>query len=211
MKGLLLKDLYGMGVYKNALGLMLLLVAGMSIMNRGNFSFVSSMLTMYIVLVSITLFSLDETANWDRYAATAPLPRRSMVTARYLFLFVLILSGALISFAIGTALSIGFGQTGRLEELASSAALMAGLGFIVCALFAPLAYKFGANKSRFALMAVALLPMLAVTFVMPRLQPLLATLEANSRLVMLLAAAACLLLYLVSYFISARIYARKEF
>ena len=75
MTGLMLKDMYSLRTYfLKQLALMTVLYLAISVGLMKNFSFLSPMLTMSVVMMLISSFSVDEASSWDSYALTLPVP-----------------------------------------------------------------------------------------------------------------------------------------
>ncbi|MFQ7003247.1 MAG: ABC-2 transporter permease [Ruthenibacterium lactatiformans] len=87
MTGLMLKDMYSLRTYfLKQLALMTVLYLAISVGLMKNFSFLSPMLTMSVVMMLISSFSVDEASSWDSYALTLPVTPRAIVGAKYLLL-----------------------------------------------------------------------------------------------------------------------------
>ena len=85
MTGLMLKDMYSLRTYfLKQLALMTVLYLAISVGLMKNFSFLSPMLTMSVVMMLISSFSVDEASSWDSYALTLPVTPRAIVGAKYL-------------------------------------------------------------------------------------------------------------------------------
>lgn len=212
MKGLFLKELYSINVYKKNMLLMLAVIVVMSFALPLGGTYVPTMVMVYMIITLMNLFALDDSSKWDRYAVSLPLSRRGIVAVRYLFLAGITVVANLFAFALSVVIGAVRGQEGFLLEslLVSASLLMVFL--LVASVSIPLCYRFGAEKSRMAMMAVFALVFLGFIWFLPRLEPLLAGLSAlNTTLLVAGAAVLTLGLYIASYFVSVRIYAKKEF
>lgn len=207
MKGLILKDFYTALSYVKILLFYVLIFGGIGLYT-GNVSFICSMVVVMAMTITISSFTYDEFYHWERYAASAPVTRRQIVTAKYVFFFLL--SGALILaavlFILATAL---FHPSVSILEGVVSTLVGSLVSVTLLSLSIPMLYKFGSQKGRgfmmlfFGLGFVTV--MLAVNFSGS------ASPEAF-RLPVLASAAVgvCLLLILGSYLLAVRIYAKKE-
>lgn len=101
MKGLIIKDFYGLKKVKNMyLILSVIFVAYCFI--RGLHNFIS-MVPILIFSTTITsTFSMDASVKWDKLAVPAPLDKRDIVKSKYILLLIIIGIGILA----GTALSL---------------------------------------------------------------------------------------------------------
>ena len=83
MKGLFLKDLYGlMGLYKKNLILIALVYGLMGIAGNLPFFFYISVWMMGSYILSA--ITLDQQCGWDRYARTLPVSAGQIVGAKFL-------------------------------------------------------------------------------------------------------------------------------
>lgn len=201
-----------MNVYKKNMLLMLAVIIVMSFALPLGGTYVPTMIMVYMIMTLMNLFALDDASKWDRYAVTLPLSRRGIVAVRYLFLAGITVVANLFAFALSVVIGAVRGQEGSLLEslLISASLLMVFL--LIASVTVPLCYRFGAEKSRMALMAVFMLVFLGFIWFMPKLEPLLAGLSTlNATLLATGAVVLTLGLYIASYFVSVRIYAKKEF
>lgn len=206
MLGLLLKEYYNLLRYgKTILGLAVFYLLFSIIMK--NVSFITSMVMLLFAIMTVTSFSYDDMAKWDKYAASLPVTRKKIVGAKYLLGVILTVLGGLISL-------LGIWIVSLIQEvpdLNMNFMIIAGTftaSFFYLALLLPVLYKFGAEKSRFIMLAIFFIPFglvyllgqLGIT--MPSEQTIVAFLK--------LAPLGAILLYVISYFISCAIYRKKE-
>ena len=98
MTGLMLKDMYSLRTYfLKQLALMTVLYLAISVGLMKNFSFLSPMLTMSVVMMLISSFSVDEASSWDSYALTLPVTPRAIVGAKYLLFYGALLGTGVIA------------------------------------------------------------------------------------------------------------------
>ena len=162
-------------------------------------SILPGMVVLFATMLPITSFSYDEQARWGQYAAATPAGRRGVVAAKYLFSLLLLLLGLLL---------------GLLREplpTALYAVLCCGsVALGIDAVLLPVLLKHGAEKGRFAIMAVCIAVvgggMLLWQLHRGGLRLPQAPARAAVALLALLAAAA----FAVSYGIARHIYERKE-
>ena len=147
MKALLLKDWYMLIKY----GKMLLIVLGIFIVGSAFATDTVFLLTYPVLLASVfstSLISYDEKFGWLRYAETMPIPRRLVVSEKYVI--TLLLSGA----ALGLSLLVRIPAIvlGKLDPSAFGglAVLMAAASFVAPSLILPIMFKFGIEKGRIA-------------------------------------------------------------
>lgn len=213
MKGLLKKELYSMGVYVKGFLLMVVVIGVLSVFMDMGAMFVNLMLMMYLVISSMTLFSLDENAKWDRFAVALPLKRIQIVGARYIFLALSMLALTVLSFVYGAIVAVvkdyaaGWPLTMAFNGLMSTFAF-----FFIYSFMAPVLYKIGVEKARMAVMVIFLLPYMAIIFLMQYIEPWFMALPVHFMgPIALLVLAVGVAVYVASATVSARIYQAKEF
>ena len=67
------------------------------------------------MMITITSFSYDALAKWDRYALSLPLTRKDIVAGKYLLSIILCLLATILSFLISTVI-LKFDPGGRLRN-----------------------------------------------------------------------------------------------
>lgn len=164
MTGLILKDL--MMMKKNALylALVVLFFAGVYGTMSSEY-FVSFFFSVMVVSILISTMSYDEFYHWDRYAAILPLSRQQIVGAKYLTALIFFAAGGLYTIAIdmvslllrGGSLS---GESFLVEALGPL------VGMIGAAVTLPCYYRFGAQRSRIAMLAFYGIPSLLLVAVL---------------------------------------------
>lgn len=211
MIGLLLKDFYILRQYVKTMLLMVVLFALISAGLDNPAAFFTGFIVLLCVMMTITSFSYDALANWDRYALSMPVTRRELVAAKYLLAFILCLTGTAISFPVSLAvLKItgpveGFGMS---EYLYSSVAIIC-IAYFFSAVLLPLIFQFGVEKCRLVMIAVFAAPTAAVV-ALDKAGVSMPSEAALSTFIKLLPAIV-ILLNLLSYNISVRIFKAKEF
>ena len=208
MTGLLMKDLLNLKrTLLGRLGLMAIYGVVFSALMGDASSFLSSMLTVIFITVTVSSFSYDALVRWDRYALSLPVSRRDLVASKYLLAVVLAAVGAIAAFAMGVIMGL-FHHDLVLEELGLSTVISVGGGLLIVAILLPLIFKFGVEKSRLMLIGVVLIP-LGLVYLLKWLQiplPDFSILMTQAWLAPL----AGLLFLGLSYFISVAIFQRKE-
>lgn len=211
MKGLILKDLLCMK--KSALSY--LLVAGIYMLITAFGGWDLSMFAVFlVVLVSMlpfSCFSYDRAAKWDLYGLALPVSRRQIVLARYLMLVTMSVLAAALALAFGAAMAV-CGQTIAWGEyLASAGGALIG-GVLLNALLLPLLYRFGAERARVLFFGVLGAFALVIVILAKFLDDFAQQHAVSVPVTALLAAIAVVtvVLLVISYFVSVRIYQRRE-
>jgi len=201
MKGLLLKDLL---VITKQMRAFILLIVVFAVINRGA---MTSFAVIYAAMMPMTALSYDERSKWTDLAAMMPYSSRAIVLSKYVLGYALVLAVTLLCLAVGLVSARFTGGPG-VEPEGIAVALFLGLLFIAINL--PLGFTLGVEKGRLAYLIIAMLMVLAVSFLA---QPLLAALNAltiSGPALAALAAAVIVALNAASIAISAAAY-RKRF
>lgn len=210
MIGLLLKDIYMMRQYMKTLLFMLIFFAVISAGLDNPATFFEGFIILMSMMLTISSFSYDDLAKWDRYALTLPVTRKDLVASKYLLSVVFCLSGTVTSFLISRIILTikpleGFGLS---EHLYATAAIVSA-AFFFTGILLPLTFKFGVEKSRILMFVIFALPSAAVIALdkmgipMPAEESLLSFLELLPLIT--------IVFYYLSYRLSVRIFSRKEF
>ena len=221
MTGLMLKDMYSLRTYfLKQLALMTVLYLAISVGLMKNFSFLSPMLTMSVVMMLISSFSVDEASRWDSYALTLPVTPRAIVGAKYLLFYGALLGTGVIASVLCGVLDSFTYRNGFLEIAASTGGVIV-VYMLVTVFMLPLFFKLGAEKARVAMVvetpdssaATAVVPFLlivwgfswlgdgAAAFVESLPWPMIAM--VGGLILVLLCAA--------SFFVSVKFYESKEY
>lgn len=149
MIGLVKKDLFLLRrVYMKNFFLVLALYTALGIALKMT-SFFTLMSWMYGFYV-LSLFSVDNACRWDFYAATLPVSRKTVVTAKFLLLGLCVAAGQVYSLVMAPVAYLVVGVP-LMESVLTS--LLATLVLVVYfAVMLPLTYAFGPDKARSAML-----------------------------------------------------------
>lgn len=214
MKGLVLKDL--LFIKSNIKTLAIVIVAVFIFSFTVSDVNIISMIPFMIVMICISSFSYDEFNKWDSYAIGLPVTRSKIVQSKYIFTILVeiiaILIGILITYIIGLFnSSVAFNET-----VAYMIGVLFGISLFIAVMY-PLMFKFGSQKGRIYIFVVVA----AVVFLGFALKYILNILNINlgiSNLIevvnnnmIIFSLIGIVVLLVVSYLVSLRIYKRKEF
>ena len=208
MKGLILKDLFLIARSAKLMACIVVLYFIIGMLNS-DFSFaagfVGSVLVMVFSMFTMTTVSLDEKARWDCFALSAPVDRRQLVLSKYLLNGVLILLGTLISLVLIGVLGIVKGEM-IWEEVFLVLLTMVLVVLVFNSLLLPITFRYGPERSRIILFVLVLAGMAAIGLLTTRID------LGGIHLGWLYSVGpiAAVLMYVVSYCISCRIYQKKE-
>ena len=217
MTGLIVKDFFVMRKTLKSYLMIMLLYVVLAYLDVLNYAFIITFIQVMLMVLPFTAFAYDEQAKWDRYAMSLPLGRGKVVGARYLFVLVL----TVITTAIGLFGTASLTLVREVEpvEMLLTLEVSTSLGLLVPAILLPLCYKLGAERARPYLYAIIFIPVI-VLFLAFRMgvridASWLDRLALSSPGVLLalssLPLLAALALMFVSYLISCRIAAGKEY
>lgn len=216
MTGLIWKDFCVMRKAVASYLIVLVIYGVLAYLELFNFGFVITFLQVMLMVLPMSAFAYDDQAKWERYAMSLPLGRGAVVGARYLFVLAL----ALITAAMGLAASAVLWQihADDILELVLTLLVASFLGLFVSAVLLPLNYKLGAERARPFLYAIIFIPLIAFTLLIRAGALDLSALSwlndlSPSALIggaALLPLAGLLLLF-ISYLISCRVAAGKEY
>ncbi|MCI9508828.1 MAG: ABC-2 transporter permease [Angelakisella sp.] len=211
MTGLILKDLYTMK--KTLIYLVAVVVLFTAIYSSAGDSYFSDFfVSIMVVSILISTMSYDEFYHWDRYAAILPLSRRRIVGAKYLTALLFFGMGGLISLGISVAVQLFQGRGFFMDDLAL-VAIGPLVGMLGAAVILPCYYRFGAQKSRFVMLAFygipSILLVLALKFAPESLNNV-PEIEITPAGIALAGVALTAAAMVVSFLVSVRILERKE-
>lgn len=153
MKGMLIKDVKLM---KNQMMFFIAIIfmsIAFSAMWKNPF-FAIGYATSLVSIFTISTISYDDYENGMAYLFTLPISRRDYVKEKYLFgissTFLALVAAAAIAFGIGAVQKIEF----SMDEFVSVAAMSLVMASFILAFSLPVQLKFGAERSRVALLLV---------------------------------------------------------
>ncbi|MDL2225615.1 ABC-2 transporter permease [Eubacteriales bacterium OttesenSCG-928-M02] len=163
-------------------------------------------------MLTITSFSYDDLAKWPKYALSLPITRKDLVKSKYLFAGLMILLGVVAALLVGIATEIFLRDTpdfssmwGTLYGSVIGAAVYVGV-------LLPLVFQFGAEKSRYLILAGVFVPVAVFTLASRLLGGFSLSLPSRETIKLLLYLSPALLVLFVgiSYWLSIRIFSKKE-
>lgn len=213
MKGILIKEFL---VNKKQLGL--LLAMGAIYLLIGFSSDNAALMTVYIIVVGcmsvLSLFSFDESAKWNTYAAVLPVSRAKIVICRYICAALLVVIGIVIMLVYNIAFEIYKGMSPDIVgNLMGNLMILGGI-LVMQSIVLPLFYRFGAERARLIMLGVYMLPF-AVMLILEYMGKAdefinsyaLTALQSYGGFIPV----AGLVLFMLSGYISIRMYKKQEF
>ncbi len=215
MKGLLIKDFRLLMAQKRFFLMVAVIAVIMSVMNN-DVSFLLGFVTLIISQFAVSTVSYDEFDNGYPFLFTLPVSRRGYAVEKYVF--GLLLGFTAWAFAMALSLIVTAAQGGALLTVLLTGVSILPAALLMQSITLPFQLKFGGEKGRLALMAMA-----GVIFVViaggsmlldsfgADANALTADLAANGALVLAGTYLLALLIWAASMAVSIRIMEKKEF
>ncbi len=164
------------------------------------------------MMVFITTFSYDEYNKWDAYAISLPVSRKNIVKAKYVASIILWVIALLVTVVITGIMGL-FEQNINYFEMFG---MILGCVFSIVLLEAimfPLIFKFGVEKGRIGLFVgvFAIAALLGFIFTGIDLENANGFIEIFNEYYYILLPLVAVILLVISYYVSKRIYLKKEF
>lgn len=215
MKGLLVKELYTVYNYRISFLVQLVVAAALFFVFPGSFgTMVVAILVSSNVTMAIGTFAYDESANWERYATALPVARKTIVGAKYLFLFLFMLLVSAIAFTLGILGGLFSGQEGGVFAAVITGVVLLCIALLALAATLPVAFALGHAKARSVMMVcyIALFALIGFSIFSMGGEAFDAALELLPLpLVAGGGVALCVALYWASCLVAQRLYAKREF
>lgn len=164
------------------------------------------------MMVFITTFSYDEYNKWDAYAISLPVSRKNIVKAKYVASIILWAIALLVTVVITGIMGL-FEQNINYFEMFG---MILGCVFSIVLLEAimfPLIFKFGVEKGRIGLFVgvFTIAGLLGFIFTGIDLENATGFIEIFNKYYYILIPLVAVILLVISYFVSKKIYLKKEF
>lgn len=210
MKGLIKKDL--LVVKSNAKILFILLVALSLLAIKDNSSDILVIMPIFSIMMFVSTFSYDEFNKFNTYVSTLPNGRKEAVKAKYISTFIVILFLLVVSFL----LALGVGYSNKSLDMSNIISTLVGSVFacvFVVSLLYPLMYKYGAMNGRLIIFGLVIgISMIgSVLSKIVNLEKVINYFDSLGNLFFVITMVVSLLIIIISYFISVKIYKNKEF
>ena len=207
MVGLILKDMYQLKSYTRVFLVVVFfcIIMGFSGQDAVFMTYYPSVL---MGMMPITLFAYDEKAKFHTLLTTLPIKKRTYVTAKYVIGILLIL---LTCVAVGTVQAVKMVQAGSFvfEEFMLVMALALSIGLVAPAFVLPLIFLLGTEKGRFVNIIVVAIAIVFINIFMDMGDNFSVILDARQFVFLLIALT--LLIYFLSWLITAIIFDKKEY
>lgn len=161
MKGLMLKDLLNLKKQGKVIPLIIIFYTVFAAFVE-DYSFFLSFVVLMCAMLPVTTIAYDEKSNWDKYALTMPISRKDLVTSKYVFGLLCMLLGIVIVILFRAVIAAVKAEPFEYDLLSLLLVLFSS-GVLFLSLSMPLVYRFGTEKGRFLLIAIAIVILLPMT------------------------------------------------
>ncbi|EGT5273218.1 ABC-2 transporter permease [Clostridioides difficile] len=211
MKGLILKDLLNLKGNIKFILLFIIMFGFMSSLGDGNINNFIGVIIVLCTTMIVSTFSYDDLNKWDSYVLTMPINRNDIVLSKYLTMLIFSFIGVLVSLIVSVTIGY-FKNTLILNETLLINALILSISVCFGSLILPLIYKFGTERARLLMILCFLVPTLALLVFKSILENISSPISIEIILNTLVYSLpfVAILLFVISYFISSKIYSKKE-
>lgn len=206
MIGLIQKDIFVCKKSLRTIAILILVFAAMGMISDDN-SLIMFITGMYFPMLVMTSFAYDHQAKWDAYGMTMPVSRSETVLAKYLLGLLLSLVGGVISLLLSAAVKLYRHSALEATDVISQLVVL-GVSLVILSILIPLIYRFGVEKARIFMIAIFLVPTIGVLLFSKLSLPPVNEQIINTLVVM--SPFLVILIGVISYFISARVFEKKE-
>lgn len=208
MLGMIKKDVLLFMSNIKILVLTLVVFLGYSFANNGDFSY---FIPFMVSMMTISLFSYDDMGNFHCYAMAFPSGRKNFVIVRYVSALFL----QIVAVFIDIVVCFGFGLVNNSLDVLSLLSSIFSAFLIIIILLSilfPIMFKFGAEKGKIALFIVAFGILGIVELFMNCFKMNISSnlIDFVSNNIVLLLFIVSMFAFVLSYFISKKIYLKKE-
>ncbi len=210
MLGLIKKDF--LLIKANSKSMVIIFIVYLMLAFQGIFD-VTFIVPLIGIMLFISTFSYDDFNNWNSYAVTLPNGRKNVVRAKYIASIILTAILGVAALTIGVGISYIKTNSINLDEIMSSLMGTILSSVIIISLLYPIVFKFGATNGRIILFAVVFgvagIGALIAQFVdMTFIINMINGLDSYSLIAIPIIS---VILLVISYLISNRVYQHKEF
>ncbi|HGM1168270.1 TPA: ABC-2 transporter permease [Clostridioides difficile] len=211
MKGLILKDLLNLKGNIKFILLFIIMFGFMSSLGDGNVNNFIGVIIVLCTTMIVSTFSYDDLNKLDSYVLTMPINRNDIVLSKYLTMLIFSFIGVLVSLIVSVTIGY-FKNTLILNETLLINALILSISVCFGSLILPLIYKFGTERARLLMILCFLVPTLALLVFKSILENISSPISIEIILNTLVYSLpfVAILLFVISYFISSKIYSKKE-
>ncbi len=206
MKALLLKEFLLLRMYKIWF-IILIAVFGLF----GIFvPYGSLFIPFYLSIAVCGNINNDEKSKWTIYSHSLPFERKEYVFAKYISAFIIALAGVVIIVVTALISSLFDHSLYNIELLFFLCAVSVGISLVPLSVYLPFAYRFNSQVGGIVLAivyfgAIMCLPVVFITCIMGEMLGVVHAISTS-----LIAMAVIIAIFLLSWFISVKIYEKRD-
>lgn len=210
MKSLILKDCYNIGHNAKTMVVLLLFLGVVSMPASGVVGFIVLSAVLCSMML-VTTFTFDETSKWTRYAMIMPVTKNELVLSKYLVLLLFTTIGVALGGCVGLISGLILKNVDFMTTVTAVLVALA-TAVVMGGISVPLLFHYGAEKARMLIIVSFSIPALLYVAVIKIAAFFHITISQNSIMLLLYVSPVLLIIMLyLSYRISCRIFAKKEF
>lgn len=212
MNGLIRNNFYSMGSNLKISFIMaaVLVFSPLLIKDTSFYPMIIAVQIFLFVTNTGTALHADEVSKWNKFELTLPIKRSSIIGAKYITFFVLILSGFLMGLCTAICIYLA-GQTWSLSSALWGYTYGLALSTISIALMYPIILKIGTEKNELIFLLSAFFAVAAMGMIALSLSSVTDGIKLQHPLVGVVSTMAAIFMFIMSYFISLKIHKKKEF
>lgn len=210
MKGLVLKDIFGIKSFLKGTLMSIIIISACFFFSVGTEGIIAAVAIICATMI-VTTYTLDERYGWQKFAMAMPVSAKQYVGAKYIVNLIFCTAGVAVGAIIALLLQ-AYKHAVDIPALLAVCAAALGICLLFGVFIIPLLTYFGAEKARLIMMGVIAIPTVLAYVVLDKvdLSSMVFT-DAQVKLILAGVIAAVILIVLLSYLISVKIFQRKEF
>ena len=206
MLGLVIKDFYITKKYMKTI-FMIVIFYSVFCTIYSNMPFLAGMIILSFSMIVLTTIAYDDAVKWDKYALSMPVSRKNIVFAKYVSTAIYTLSGSIITLVLTIIIQLIKKAQVTNEDLFTILAIST-IGFVLVSVLLPLVYKFGLEKARLLLVLVFAIPFAVV--LIAKSMNIAVPSERSIYNILIFSPFVALIIFVLSFYISSKIYENKE-
>ncbi len=215
-KGLIIKELQFVKLYKKNLIFFLLLFSFLCFANDSIDLSFPVLIPLVFGMIATNSFVYDGQANSERYLLSLPLTKKDIIRSKYLYIFLFTMIGSILGILLAIILQSIKDSSALVIDNIISAGIGALFGLMLLQSFqVPILIKFGYEKGKFIQMIAIVLIMMIGSLISVSIMKI-TTYSLDEVFNMLkqygfyIIAVVMLVIYLISYNVSYTLYKKKE-
>ena len=216
IKGLILKDLLNLSHYKTSLVILVIAMILIATSQQGFTLYIPIMLITMFGMIALSTFSYDEMAKSDKYVLSLPSNKKEIVKSKYIVVISFTILAAILSIIISYVISVYvYKQTPELMKILIPVfGGMFGIG-LVTSIQIPSIYKWRAERGRVQMfiMIIILISLISaiIYFVTKNIGiDVNAVGKIFNNFGIPILTLVTIIMYVISYKVSCKIYSKKD-